>query len=326
MIHIGIISAYPGEDWHAQRIAGAAQRFGTAELLRPTDFGAVIAEASRLTVRGEDARAFDLFLTPRAIGDEGDAELQLELYRALAETGVAVVNDVRALTRAVDKFRSSWEFARAGVRTPKVVLAQRLEEACRAVAEMRDVVVKPVFGSLGIGVERLGVEDAGRLAGLLERHRVLYLQAYVEPELDVRAFVVGDQVAAAIARRPKPGEFRANIHQGSSARPITLDPAVSALAVRASRALGLDYSGVDLLVTADGPVVIEVNGTPAFRGVNEATGDDMAVALVAHAVAVAEQRREEAARGRPHRRGAGAPRRRAGRQARPRDDVRPVRA
>jgi ribosomal protein S6--L-glutamate ligase len=288
---IGIISAYADEDWDSQRICAAARARGAVEILAPTDFGVELDRgAAHVTVRGEDARAFDLFLTPRAVGEAGDAEFQIELYQLLAAQ-VPVVNDVGALVTAIDKFKSSWRFVEARLPTPRVVVVQRLEEACRALVELRQAVVKPLYGSLGIGVELLSTEDGPRLRELLDRHRALYLQAYVsEAVSDVRAFVVGDRVEAAIARRARPGEFRANIHLGADFQPVTLDGQVAELAVRATRLVGLDYSGVDLLLTAAGPMLLEVNGTPSFRGVNAATGRDMAHAIVEHAIARVEQR------------------------------------
>src|SRR5262249_47413809 len=159
---IGVISAFPDEDWEARRIAEAASTLGAVEIFAPTDFGASIAPPEpRLTARGQDVRRYQLFLTPRAVGDEGDVELQLELYRTLAEQGVPVVNDVRALVIAIDKFKSSFLFAQAGLPTPEVVVAQRLDEARQALARLRRVVFKPVFGSLGDGVERLDAGEPG---------------------------------------------------------------------------------------------------------------------------------------------------------------------
>jgi tetrahydromethanopterin:alpha-L-glutamate ligase len=288
LTRIGVISAYPEEDWDAQRIWEAAGRRAEVVLLQPTDFSARIAPGETIiTAAGRDSRDYDLFLTPRAVGEAGDAELQLELYRTLAESGALLVNDVVALTTAIDKFKSSWLFARAGLPTPPVVLVQRLDEALLALEELGDAVVKPVFGSLGIGVERVRAEkDDQRLATLLEQYGCLYLQALIEhPERDVRAFVVGDRVEAAVARQPVEGEFRGNLSQGASAEPVELERELVRLAVAATRVVGLDYSGVDLLVTAEGPQLLEVNGTPSFRGVNRATGRDMAEAIVDHAIA-----------------------------------------
>jgi tetrahydromethanopterin:alpha-L-glutamate ligase len=332
LTRIGIISAYPDEDWHAQQIARAAARHGEVRLLSPTDFGAELGPTGRrVTVAGEDARRYRLFLTPRAIGECGDAELQLELYHALSESGGLLVNDPRGLTTAIDKFHSSWLFAKAGLPTPRVVVAQRLEDACRALVELRRAVVKPLYGSLGVGIERIDLDEAARLTTLLERHRALYLQAFVDHvDLDVRAFVVGDRVAAAVGRRPRPGEFRANIHLGATAQEVELDASVVELAVRATHVTGLDYSGVDLLLTASGPQLLEVNGTPAFRGVNLATGRDMAMAIVEHAMGRAAERRKEQSdagedEGRHDRRGGGSEGRPSRRTARWREDARPLR-
>jgi RimK family alpha-L-glutamate ligase len=261
-------------------------------LLAPTDFAARIGGAGppRILAGGADARAFDLFLTPRALGEAGDAELQLELYRTLAETGAPVVNEVGALMTAIDKFKSSWRFAEAGLPTPAVLVTQRLADAARFVRVLGRAVAKPVYGSLGIGVEL--VEREERLAQLLSRHRALYLQAFVERvELDVRAFVVGERVAAAVARRPSAGDFRSNEHQGGYQQELSIKKELAALAVRASRAVGLDYSGVDLVVGRGGPQLLEVNGTPSFRALNEATGRDMAEAIVDHAVGRVERAR-----------------------------------
>ncbi|HWE29429.1 MAG TPA: RimK family alpha-L-glutamate ligase, partial [Polyangia bacterium] len=257
------------------------------------DFAAEVTSArARVTVRGRDAAEWDLFLTPRALGDAGDADVQLELYRVLARAGALLVNDVDALLVAIDKFRTSWELARAGVPTPDARVAQTREQARAALAALGDVVVKPVYGSLGLGVER--VADGARLDELVDARGAVYLQRFVDGATsDVRAFVIGDRVAAAMARRPRPGDFRSNAYQGSTARAVALDDRACAVAVAATRAVGLDYSGVDLLVGERGAEVIEVNGTPSFRAIWDATGRDMAPLIVAHATALIFRRRQQ---------------------------------
>jgi tetrahydromethanopterin:alpha-L-glutamate ligase len=295
VLRIGVISAYPDDDWHASRIVEAAARVHRVDVLAPTDFAAEIDDdRARVTVCGRDAGNWDLFLTPRALGDDGDADVQLELYRVLARSGARVVNDVGALLVALDKFRTSWELARAGVPTPDARVVQTRTQLHAAMHALRDVVVKPVYGSLGLGVERLTVGDIGRVELLLEARGALYLQRFVDgARLDVRAFVVGDEVVAATAREPREGDFRGNLHQGGSVRDHALDPVAAAIARSATRAVGLDYSGVDLLIGARGVQVIEVNGTPSFRGIYEATGRDMAPAIVAHATSTIHRRSED---------------------------------
>jgi ribosomal protein S6--L-glutamate ligase len=286
VLQIGVLSAYGEDDWHAQRIARAAAQHHHVDLLAPTDFAAEItAGATQVLVRGKAASRYDLFLTPRALGDEGDADVQVELYRALLAGGARLVNDVDALLVAIDKFRTSWELARAGLPTPDVRVVQRTNDATRALVELEQVVAKPVYGSLGIGVERIDAGQEVHLEALLAQHGALYLQRLVaDVTADVRAFVVGDRVVQSVVRRAPRGEFRANLRCGAAIAPFTLSTDVARLAVRASEVLGLDYAGVDLLLTKSGVQLIEVNGTPSFRGIYEATGHDMAEAIVAHAI------------------------------------------
>jgi tetrahydromethanopterin:alpha-L-glutamate ligase len=323
-VRIGVISAYPDEDWDARRIAEAASRRGDARVLAPTDFA---VDVPRVTVDGDDVRAYDVLLTPRALGDFGDAEAQLEIYRAIAETGVPLVNDVGALLAALDKLRGSWALARACVPTPRAVLAQHLRDAARALDEMGVAVVKPLYGSLGRGVERVARGDDARLAARLAERGAIYLQEFVDATLDVRAFVVGREVVGAIARRPPPGEFRSNLELGADARAVMLDGRTAAVAVAAARALGLDYAGVDLRIAdgARGALVIEVNGTPSFRGVERATGRDVAAAIVDHALARAAPRSDRRGARRNDGEGSRPPRWHAGRSARRADDARPLR-
>jgi RimK family alpha-L-glutamate ligase len=294
VLRIGVISAYPDDDWHARRIVEAATRDDRVDVLAPTEFSAEIAgRCMRVMVRGRDAGEWDLFLTPRALGDDGDADVQLELYRVLARSGACLVNDVDALLVAIDKFRTSWELARAGIPTPDARVVQTKEQLRAAMTTLGDVVVKPVYGSLGIGVERRSATELDHLDALLEARGALYLQRFVAgARLDVRAFVVGDRVEAALAREPRVGDFRGNLHQGGTTREVALDAATVAIAIAATRAVGLDYSGVDLLVGSGGTEVIEVNGTPSFRGIFETTGRDMAQLIVAHATRSVYRRRE----------------------------------
>ena len=288
MVRLGIISAYPDEDWHAQRIAAAARSRCDAEILSPLDFGADIDGTRQiLLVKGEPHWKFDAFLTPRALGEDGDHELQLEMYRTLAEEGVVLVNDVRALMTAIDKFKTSWLLMKGGIPTPRALVTQRIEgtePALRALGGR--AVVKPLYGSLGIGVELVESYEKERFEACLKRWKALYFQAFVDGQgRDVRAFVVGDRVEGAIQRIAQPGEFRTNVHLGGTATETTISDGAAQVAVRAAKLLGLDYAGVDLLETHSGPMVLEVNGTPLFKGIYDATGKDMGVAIVEHALA-----------------------------------------
>lgn len=282
------MSAYD-DDWHAARIVAACRARGKVAVVAPTAFSLRAGRTTTVLAGGSDARRCDVWLTPRALGEEGDHDFQCAVYTALGELGLPMVNAVPALLTARDKPRCSWLLARAGVPTPPVVAVQTLAEGLAALGELHLAVAKPPYGSLGIGVARVaaGRTAAGRAARalldrMLRRHGMLYLQRWREGQ-DVRLFVVGDQVISAVTRTPRRGDFRGNAHQGGHLAAVRPAAATARLAVRAARALGLEYAGVDVLEGASGPTVLEVNGTPRWDGIHRATGRDLAADIVAHA-------------------------------------------
>jgi len=156
----------------------------------------------------------------------------------------------------------------------------------RGPGEGDDVVIKPIFGSMGHGMTRVGDPDvAFRVVRALEQVRaVFYVQRAVDHGgRDVRVFVIGGAVLGAIERRAADGEWRTNVSRRGSARHFELPPEWSALAISAAAAVGADYAGVDLLPARDGRVfVLEVNGIPGWQGLQQATGLDVAGAIVDH--------------------------------------------
>jgi RimK family alpha-L-glutamate ligase len=197
-----------------------------------------------------------------------------------------VMNSPRAIERTVDKFWTSALLEQCGLPTPDTIVCETPEEAVAAFRELGDVIVKPLFGSMGLGMVRVSDEEmAFRVFKTIEQIRgVYYLQRAIEHEgRDIRVFVIGGRVLAAIERRSD--GWRTNLSRGGTARPIALSEAWAALAVRAAAAVGAEYAGVDLLPARDGAVyVLEVNGIPGWQGLQEATGVDVAGAIVDHLV------------------------------------------
>jgi len=144
-----------------------------------------------------------------------------------------------------------------------------------------DVVVKPIFGSEGRGMARVSDPDvAYRVFRALELGRyVYYLQAFIpHDQEDIRVFVIGDRAVAGMLRRGK--TWKTNVAQGAQAGPLVLNGELSDLAVRAARALGADYAGVDILpMEGGGYTVIEINGIPGWQGLQRATEIDVAELL-----------------------------------------------
>jgi RimK family alpha-L-glutamate ligase len=210
---------------------------------------------------------------------------RVDVLHALAAAGVRVVNSAYAIERSVDKFLASTLLARAGLPTPRTVACERPADALEAFDELGgDVIVKPLFGSMGFGMVHVDDRDvAQRVFRALELERAVYYLQETLPHAgrDVRALIVGDRVAAAIERTGL--GWRTNLARGGRARPVQLDPEQERLCVPAAAALGADYAGVDLLRAPDGrDYVVEVNGIPGWQGVERATGVDVAAALTAH--------------------------------------------
>ncbi len=287
-LRIGVITAYPEEDWHSRQLLDAAAACGTVTVIRPEQLSATVTPAGiRVQAREVALDTLDGFILARGFGDRGNPDFQVPVYQQLQRAGSVLVNRIDALLTAIDKFETSCRFQQAGVPTPAVVVAQDVSAARDVLHAWGRAIAKPLFGSLGLGIELVEDTAKGRalLPVLLERFGAVYLQEFVPtPGRDIRAFVVGPRVAASIYRIGAPGAVARNVARGGDAVACTLEAPLARLAVAAAAAVGLDYTGVDILEGPDGPLVIEVNGNPQWRGVLEATGLNMAEDIVAWVV------------------------------------------
>jgi RimK family alpha-L-glutamate ligase len=237
-----------------------------------------------------------VFVRGIAGGTFEQVTLRLGILHALRESGVPVYNDARAIERSVDKSMTSFLLHRAGVPTPatwageSAAFAQRV--LIREAAAGRQVVLKPLFGSQGHGLKRLGTRGGALapLPSLARYQQVAYLQRYIaggRPGFDWRVLVIGGRAVAAMRRVGGKGWIH-NFAQGALCGPAELAPLLAQTAVRAAAALGLDYAGVDLIPdpgevdgaeAAAAPLVLEVNGVAAWRGLQSVTPFDIATAL-----------------------------------------------
>ena len=263
--------------------------------------GAVIPYAGLLARCG---RAHDASLTGHGVSPlDADAvlariipngSLEQIIYRVdalhwIEQRGVAVINSPRTIERCVDKFLTTTLLQDAGLPVPDTVVCEHAADAVEAIRGFGDAIVKPIFGSMGHGMVRVtDPEVAFRVCRTLEQiNSVFYVQRTIaHGGRDIRAFIVGGRLLGAIERGAPAGDWRTNVSRGGTARAIELPAEWEALAVRAAAIVGADYAGVDLLPGEDGRVyVLEVNGIPGWQGLQEATGIDVAGAIVDHVVA-----------------------------------------
>ena len=213
--------------------------------------------------------------------------------------GTATPSDAEAIARARDKLRCHQLLAAEGIGLPDTVFGDNPDDTADLLALLGPPphVIKLNEGTQGAGVMLTEKPSASR--GAVETLRGLYANFLVQEFIaeargaDLRCFVVGDRVVAAMRRQAPKGEFRSNLHRGGTAKLVRITRAEAATAVRAARVLGLGVAGVDLLRSKRGPLVLEVNSSPGLEGIEAATGVDVASCIVSHVVALAQSRGNE---------------------------------
>ncbi len=208
------------------------------------------------------------------------------VVRQFEMMGVFSLNESVAISRSRDKLRSMQLLARKGIGLPVTGFANSPADTDDLLDLVggAPVVVKLLEGTQGKGIVLAETRKAAE--SVVEAFRGLnanfLVQEFVKEAggADIRCFVVGDKVVAAMKRQAQEGEFRSNLHRGGSAQLIKITPEERSTAVRAAKIMGLNVSGVDLLRSNHGPVVMEVNSSPGLQGIEEATGKDVASLII----------------------------------------------
>ena len=299
---IGIMTVN-GFDFHPNaRFREEARRRGhKVILIDPYGVGCRLDASGAGMVRagaGEppDATVPDLVM-PRQGSPMG--EYGFVLLRQFQRMGIPVINSLEGVTIARNQFISLQQLNNAGLPVPPSFFVTREDMFFEAVSRLGGypVVAKQVSGMGGDGVAKLTGRGAAEsfLSRELVPEKGLVVEPYLDRRHDLRLMVVGDRVAGAMALTPAPGQFRANVHQQAKAEALDPPDEVCRTAVAAARACRLDIAGVDMMVTRDrGTLVLEVNYSPGFRGIEQATGMNMAGMILDHVLALYKKRRTPA--------------------------------
>jgi ribosomal protein S6--L-glutamate ligase len=200
--------------------------------------------------------------------------------------GVFTLNDSQAISRSRDKLRSLQLLSRAGVGLPTTSFAHSTQDidGLLEVVGGAPIVVKLLEGTQGLGVVLAETRKAAEsvISAFRQLDANILVQEYIKEArgADIRAFVVGGKVVAAMKRQAAPGEFRSNLHRGGAGEAIKLTPGERATAVRAAKTMELNVAGVDMLQSDSGPMVLEVNSSPGLEGIESASGVDIADAII----------------------------------------------
>jgi RimK family alpha-L-glutamate ligase len=275
--------------WHSEQLTAALSQLGIETVL--TDLAACRIDLDSAT--GLYIPGFDQTL-PAAVMVRGIAPgfleqitLRMDVLHTLAELGVPVFNPATAIEHTVDKARTSLRLHMAGLATPRTWSCESVDMAREIVAKQlltgNKLVMKPLFGCQGKGISL--IETPAQFEQQIPVGDTFYLQQYIQPEQsgvwqDWRLLVIDGEVTAAMSRRS--GHWITNFAQGADCFATPVSEEMRQLAIKATTAVNADYAGVDLIRDRDQQgqfSVLEVNSVPAWKGLFQATGADVAGAL-----------------------------------------------
>lgn len=282
---VAIITDDPG--WHGRQLTQSLKDHGLeSQYLSLTDCIIEISgEGRELFFPGFENLPLGVFVRGVPGGSLEQVIFRLDILHALHDMGVTVYNRPKAIERTVDKPLTSLLLSRAGLPTPTTWICESAEHANaildKETRDGRQLVLKPLFGSQGIGVHlvdyKTGLIHDEKFAG------IYYLQRFIERKnnefTDIRVLVIDGVAKAAMLRRGK--EWITNRAQGASCEAIKIDTVIGDLAESACRILDIDYAGVDLMQDKDGNfTIIEVNSIPAWYGLQNVVDFNVATCLI----------------------------------------------
>ena len=223
-----------------------------------------------------------LIMRPIGRGSLEEIIFRMDVLHRLERLGMTIINPPLAIERSVDKYHALCLLEEKGLPVPRTAVTENHEEALKCFHELGgDVIVKPVFGSRGIGSTRVSdPEIATRIFRALSfYHTVLYLQEFVPHGFsDIRAFVVGEHVVAAMQRIAE--TWKTNVSLGAKPVSLNVDQELEDLAVTAAKVIGCKVAGVDILESQNGPIIVELNSQPGWRGLQSVTKASVADEIV----------------------------------------------
>jgi RimK family alpha-L-glutamate ligase len=223
-----------------------------------------------------------LITRPIGRGSLEEIIFRMDALHRLERLGMLIINPPIAIERSVDKYHALALLEEHGLPVPRTAVTESPEEALKAFHELGgDVVVKPLFGSRGVGSTRVSDPEIARrvFKAVSFHHGVLYLQEFIpHGSSDIRAFVIGDRVVASMYRVAE--TWKTNVSLGAKPVACKLDGELEDLAVEAAGVIGCRVAGADILESSDGPVIVELNSQPGWRGLQSVTEVNIADGIV----------------------------------------------
>jgi len=251
-----------------------------------------------VSYRGQDLSKFDAII-PRIASYM--TKYGTAIVRQLEMQGVYTISSSIAISRSRDKMRSLQLLAKSGIGIPKTVVSRNTTDIDNLLASLgkMPVIIKLARGTHGNGVVLAETKKAAK--SVLQAFYLtdddgtnILLQEFVEESAgtDIRAFVVGSRVVASMKRQSLDDDFRSNLHKGGQGKIVKLTDEEKKIAVKAAKAMGLNVAGVDLMRSARGPLILEVNASPGF-GIEKVTGRNVAGPIIEYVEQNAKRRNKK---------------------------------
>jgi ribosomal protein S6--L-glutamate ligase len=294
-VRIAVLSRNPKLYSTSRLVEAARARDYEVDVIDPIRCVVVISRGTqRLLYAGRELERYDV-VVPRIGASITDYGLAVLAY--FERHGVPACNSGASIARSRDKLRALQLLSAHDVGIPRTAIAREpsaIREAVDAVGGT-PVIIKLLQGTQGVGVMIAHTAEGvtSTIDTLWGLGQNIILQEFIAESRghDIRALVIGGELVAAMRRTAMEGEFRSNLHRGGAGTRIEVDEHYAKAAVAAARFIGLDVAGVDMLESREGPRVIEVNSSPGLRGIESATGIDVAARIIAHAERLSRQAR-----------------------------------
>jgi ribosomal protein S6--L-glutamate ligase len=298
-MNIAILSNGPG-NYSTKRLKEEAKNRGhNVTIIKYRDcYASIEKDNPTVSYKGEDLGKFDAII-PRIAANM--TRYGTAIVRQLEMQGVYTVSSSLAINRSRDKLRSMQLLAKAGVGIPKTIVSRNSTDIDALIEKVggMPVIIKLARGTHGNGVVLAETKKAAKsvLQALYlqnEDGTNVLLQEFVEESAgtDIRVFVVGGRVIASMKRQSLDDDFRSNLHKGGEGTSIKLTDEEKKMAIKAAKAMGLNVAGVDLMRSARGPLILEVNSSPGF-GIEKVTGRNVAAPIIEYIELNAKRRNKK---------------------------------
>lgn len=274
------------DGWHIKEIKRALKKKNISSIRVPyKELGAGVSSSFALKNRKELLDDIDyIFVRIIPGGSLEQIILRMDILNRMAAIGKRIINKPSVIEKTVDKYYTQFLLVDSGIPTPETFVTEDFEQAMEFYYKWEDIILKPLFGSLGKGIVRINDEDtAYRVFRAWEQNNfVFYIQKYIEHgSSDIRIFVCNGEIISASERHGS--SWKTNVARGAESRKILLPDHLKNMALKAAEVLELDYTGIDIILkngSIDDPYLIEVNSIPGWHGLQKVTDFNIADKII----------------------------------------------